>query len=276
LPGSPDDPEIELAREQIRQALIVREAPEPCFRLLQRVPLSLLSRCQPELFAEQIQHAVERLAAGQSSICTSHYDPAMKATRYTVVHRESERSIGTFARSTGALSTQGLTIMRAQIEMIGGELAWDDFWVLDPRFPEQPPPARCDEICRAVCELLDSPERPLPPYRQTWASDREREPDQVNVLPQKVVFDNETFDRHTILSLFAYDEIGLLYRIATALAEQRVVLHFAKIDTHLDQIADVFYVSEEDGSKLLSPDRQQEVRDALLHAINERPLESLR
>ena len=64
------------------------------------------------------------------------------------------------------------------------------------------------------------------------------------MLPTKVVFDNETFDRYTILSLFTYDQVGLLYRIAAALADKQIVLHFAKIDTHLDQIADVFYVTE--------------------------------
>ena len=43
-----------------------------------------------------------------------------------------------------------------------------------------------------------------------------------------------------------------------------LVLHFAKIDTHLDQVADVFYLTEEDGSKLLAEDRKMQIRDALL------------
>jgi [protein-PII] uridylyltransferase len=47
-----------------------------------------------------------------------------------------------------------------------------------------------------------------------------------------------------------------------------VVLHFAKIDTHLDQIADVFYVSETDGTKLVDERRREEVRDALMEAIS--------
>ena len=86
----------------------------------------------------------------------------------------------------------------------------------------------------------------------------------MNVLPTKVVFDNDTVDRYTILSFFAYDEVGLLYRIAATLAENQVVLHFAKIDTHLDQVADVFYVSELDGSKLTDSERRHQIREALL------------
>ena len=43
-------------------------------------------------------------------LCTSSYDPRFNATRYTVIRREDEHSIGTFARATGVLSTSGLTI----------------------------------------------------------------------------------------------------------------------------------------------------------------------
>ena len=84
------------------------------------------------------------------------------------------------------------------------------------------------------------------------------------MLPTKVVIDNDTVDRYTILSYFAYDSVGLLYRIAAALSEQQVVLNFAKIDTHLDQVADVFYLSEMDGTKLLDKKRRSEIRQSLL------------
>jgi [protein-PII] uridylyltransferase len=121
------------------------------------------------------------------------------------------------------------------------------------------------QVCENVRRLLESPDEPLPPHRERWSPRTSREPDSVNVLPTKVVFDNQTVDRYTILSYFAYDELGLLYRIASTLAEKQVVLHFAKIDTHLDQVADVFYISEKDGSKLIDAQRQREVRDALLN-----------
>ncbi len=268
LPGSPDDPEIESKREKIRQRLVSDSASEACHQLLEKFPLSLLTRGKPDQLADEICHVSGRLAEGATSICTSWFDPKWKTMRYTVIHREQEKSIGTFARATGALNSAGLTIMRAQIETIGDELAWDDFWVEDPDFPEEPPDHRSDEICSSVCHLLDALDEPLPAYRRTWTTQDSREPDSVNVLPKKVVFDNETVDRYTIVSFFAYDEVGLLYRIATALAEQQLVLHFAKIDTHLDQVADVFYVSERDGSKLLDAERRQQVRESLLAVVS--------
>jgi [protein-PII] uridylyltransferase len=264
LPGSPDDPEIDSKRNKVRQRLDQQAASEDCYQLLEEVPLSLLSRALPEQLADNIELVCRDLSSRDGTLCTCRFDEHFKAMRFTVIRREHERSIGTFARATGALTTSRLEILRAQIEMVG-EYAWDDFWVTDPAYPGvEAPEERMNEVREGVRHLLDSPDEPLPPHPQCWKSQRVRESDSVNVLPTKVVFDNETVDRYTILSFFAYDQVGLLYRIAATLAEKRVVLHFAKIDTHLDQVADVFYVSEEDGSKLSSRQRRRDIRDALL------------
>ena len=268
LPGSPDDPEIESKRDKVRQQLDKKSASQACGELLDELPLSLLSRGEPDHLASQLELVCKNLDAGNGAICTCRHDPVWNAMRYTVVRREDERTIGTFARATGALSTSGLTILRAQIEMVNN-YAWDDFWVTDSDSTDgETSEARTAEVCKSVRHLLDSPDEPLPPHRRTWCAIGNREPESVNVLPKKVVFDNETVDRYTILSFFAYDEVGLLYRIAATLAEKRLVLYFAKIDTHLDQVADVFYITEQDGSKLTDPNRQREVRDALFDVVS--------
>ncbi|TWU26323.1 Bifunctional uridylyltransferase/uridylyl-removing enzyme [Novipirellula galeiformis] len=263
LPGSEDDPEIDLIRADVQKRLRKKKAPESCFDLLQSLPLSLMTRSEPEPLADQLRDVIEQLSSKNESICLACFDPVFSAMRYTVVRRESHQSIGTFARATGAFTTAGLSILRAQIETVGEDLAWDDFWVSDPLYPECPPAGRVEEIRERVRTLLDSPDQPLPAHPRRWST-RNREGDQVNVLPTKVRFDNDTVDRFTIVSVFAYDEVGLLYRVASAFADQNVVLHFAKIDTHLDQVADVFYVSERDGSKVLDPDRMARIENALL------------
>jgi [protein-PII] uridylyltransferase len=157
-----------------------------------------------------------------------------------------------------------LSILRARIETVG-DVAWDYFWAVDSSNADGKISDRdTQKISENVCQLLESPNEPLPPYRRKWAMQGDCEPESVNLLPTRVVIDNDTVDRYTILSYFAYDSVGLLYRIAAALSERQVVLHFAKIDTHLDQVADVFYVTEKDGSKLLDEARKFEIREALL------------
>ncbi len=253
LPGSEDDPEIGKLRSDVTNILKRTLSEESCYELLNKMPLSLMTRSEPERLAEQLQIVVKKLQSEPSgAICLAEFDTNLSAMRYTVVRREPKHSIGTFARATGAFTTAGLTILRASVESIGDDLAWDDFWVSDPASPERPPQNRIDHIGNRVRKLLDSPDQPLPAHPQRW-SNRNREGKQVNMLPTKVVFDNDTVDRFTIVSFFAYDEVGLLYRVASTFAEQGVVLHFAKIDTHLDQVADVFYVSDRDGEKIVDP-----------------------
>jgi [protein-PII] uridylyltransferase len=199
-------------------------------------------------------------------MCRGQFDPSIRGVHYTVLRRESANAVGSFARSAGVLAVVGLEIRRAQIERVD-QFAWNDFWVVDPDYKDgEVPVSRIEEVSRKMETLMDDFEKPLPPPRRLWSS-VSREPDAVNLLPVKVTFDNDTIDRYTILSLFAYDQPGLLYRVTDAIARQRVVLHFAKIDTHLDQVADVFYVSEVDGSRILDPRRQQVVRESILSVL---------
>ena len=267
LPGENDEAVKEL-KSAIRKQLDSRDAPPVSGEILDDFPLTLLRGADPEVLADQLADVGGKLAGGVKSICTGDYDDSFSAMRYRVVCRE-ESEIGTFSRVTGALATCGLAILRADIETIGDDLVWDNFWVKDPDHPEQPPPHRVEQICKRVCDLLDHPEKPLPPYRKTWSSHSKNEPDSVNVLPTNVVFDNARVDRYTILLLFAYDQTGMLHRIANAIAELKLVLHFAKIDTHLDQIADVFYVTELDGSQVVDEERQEHIRATLMEVADE-------
>ncbi len=266
LPGSPNDPETDSKRDQIREHLVALDASEFCHDLIDQLPLSLIGNSEPGELASNMQLVGEHFGNSDSTICTSRFEQRWNSTRYTVVRREDGPSIGTFARACGALSVSGVTIMRARVERVG-DLIWDDFWVVDLEYPDtESPQGRMDEISEKIRYYLDSPDEPLPAERQTWGSQSNKEGDSVNVLPKKVVFDNDSVDRYTIISFFAYNQVGLLFRIADALARQRVVLHFAKIDTHLDQVADVFYVSEQDGSRMTDPDRQRQIRGAILAA----------
>ena len=264
LPGSPDDPELEGGRKSVLAELQNRSAPQDSFVLLNHLPLSLLDRCDPASLADEIEMFHQVNTGETKTICTASYDQDVQAMRFTVIRRELSHNVGTFARVTGALSTCGLSILRARIETVG-DVAWDYFWAVDSgKADGEISGEETEKICQRVRQLLASPDKPLPRYRKTWAMQGDCEPESVNLLPTKVVIDNDTVDRYTILSYFAYDTVGLLYRIAATLSENDVVLHFAKIDTHLDQVADVFYLTDSDGSKLVDEQRKTDIRDALL------------
>ncbi|MDM4019099.1 [protein-PII] uridylyltransferase [Roseiconus lacunae] len=250
-------------RHQVEASLADDDGESTSHRLLAQLPLSMLRRELPDVLAKQIDQVARSLDEGKTSYCFHHYDPIPSASRYVVIHRQGKQRVGIFARVAGAFMSCGISILRAEIVTLN-DLVWDEFWVNDPDHPEDPPESRIEQISERVTHLLDSPEIPVPPRRQKWTMAKAKEPDSVNVLPSKVDFDNETLDRFTIVSFFAYDQTGLLYRIASALSEMGLVIHFAKIDTHLDQVADVFYVTEIDGGKIEQDARKHEVREVLL------------
>ena len=63
----------------------------------------------------------------------------------------------------------------------------------------------------------------------------------VSDLPLRVVVDNESSDRYTVIDVFAHDRPGLLYAITRALYELNLSVALSKIATHFDQVLDVFF-----------------------------------
>ena len=79
-----------------------------------------------------------------------------------------------------------------------------------------------------------------------------------------VRIDTQPSEACAIVEVFTIDRRGLLYRLARALHDLGLIIRFAKIGTYLDQVVDVFYVTERDGSQPHSETRQAEIRARLL------------
>jgi [protein-PII] uridylyltransferase len=67
--------------------------------------------------------------------------------------------------------------------------------------------------------------------------------------------------------VFAKDRPGLLHTLARALHQLHLSIAVSKINTEGTRVADVFYVTEVDGTKI-QPRRHEEVRAALVHAVD--------
>ncbi len=85
----------------------------------------------------------------------------------------------------------------------------------------------------------------------------------------RVVIDNETSDTYTIIEIFSKDRFELLYRITKTLADFGINIFRAIIGCKADQIVDVFYGLDDDGSKVIDPDFQEEIRRGLLYAVKD-------
>jgi [protein-PII] uridylyltransferase len=179
---------------------------------------------------------------------------------------------GIFHKLTGALTGAGLEILSAQINTLARGLVLDRFHVVDAEYASSLDAARIDQIAdRLVAALKDSEHTPR--FRQLWHANR---PDAstLSPMPTRVQYDNTTSKNATILEIFAPNRTGLLYTIARTLYEQELSVTTAKIGTHLDQVVDVFYVTDARGDKVLSESRLEEVRHHLLQAIAQVTAES--
>ena len=225
------------------------------------LPHDYLTSTPPAQIVDELRElkqlgATDVLARGQ-------YLPASRTVEFTVGAHE-QLIPGIFHRLTGALSGQGMQILSAQINTLDGGLVLDRFWVHDPDYEDVPPAARIESVCAALRESLTPAGAELPTYRRVW-SGRGGQP--LTVLPTRVRTDNSTSDGCTIIDVFAADRAGLLYRITRTLYELGLSVSLAKIATHLDQVLDVFYVTDQGGRKIEDHQRLEAIQNRLLAEI---------
>lgn len=85
--------------------------------------------------------------------------------------------------------------------------------------------------------------------------------------PNKVEFDNEVSGLYTVIDIFARDRVGLLYEITDTLNELGLYIVVSKISTKVDQAADVFYVNDIFGQKVVDPTKIEDIRTTLLERL---------
>jgi [protein-PII] uridylyltransferase len=81
-----------------------------------------------------------------------------------------------------------------------------------------------------------------------------------------VAVDNVASQFFNLVEVRAPDQVGLLYRIASALHAEGLDIHHARIATHPEGVLDVFYVRNLSGEKLSESDASQ-VADALTRRL---------
>lgn len=188
------------------------------------------------------------------------------AVEYTIAARE-DLTPGPFHKLTGALTAQRLAILSADINTLADGLILDRFVVADPDHAGEPPRHRLDEVCKALVDALNAPQDGPLRFAKIWKPGADRKAAALPPPATRVHIDNATSERFTVVDVFAADKTGLLYTISRALYELGLSVWVAKIGTHLDQVVDVFYVTDQSGQKVDSPPRLAEIREQLTGRI---------
>jgi [protein-PII] uridylyltransferase len=131
------------------------------------------------------------------------------------------------------------------------------------------PRVRIDEVAASIRGVLTGETTVEWLFRKGRRFSARRRPAPTSNLPMRVAVDNETSDHCTILDVFAHDRAGLLYTITRTLYELELSVVLARIATNLDQVVDVFYVTDPHGKKIHDRDRLHSIRTALAARIEE-------
>lgn len=209
-------------------------------------------------------HAVLVRRAREEGLATSiTHNEAYEYSEFTVATPDRP---GLFAILTGVLAARGMNIVGARIATSEDGIALDAFrishlerravaldedrWIKTRELLEDVLAGRRD-----LGEVMARAEKP-------GLLDKKRVPR----VATEIVVTNEVSDEYTVVDVYTHDRVGLLYRIAQALYALKLDIHLAKISTNVDQVLDVFYVTEADQTKST---RVDEIRSALAAALLE-------
>jgi [protein-PII] uridylyltransferase len=249
--------------EQIRPALAPEFGAEWLDSQLAAMPLSYLRRHSPDLLAGHLR-AQRQMGDSGVRVDFRHLRDA-GLTEVTVLTRDGITP-GIFAKITGVLAALRFQIVGADIVTRADGLVVDTFRGVDSDFSKEPPPSRLKEIAEGIEKALLGKQS----VEDLFGSRADLHPPPPRALagpPTQVEIDNTTADQATIVEVFADDRPGLLYSIARTLFELELSIRSAKISTSLDQVADAFYVTDKDGTKVVDPARLEAIRKKLLDAL---------
>jgi [protein-PII] uridylyltransferase len=236
-------------------------------RQIESLPAAYLTDSSPERLIEDLARL--RQLAPDRAVAWARYLSERQAVEYTVGAYE-RLTRGIFHRLTGALTRHGLQILAAEIHSLADDLILDRFYVQDNDFVGEPPPDRFLRVGKTLVDALENPSDAPPSFRQTWQAGKSTVAESLELMPTRVAIDNSTSQEYTILDVFTHDRIGLLYTMTRTLYELGVSVSIAKISTYLDQVVDVFYVTDNEGQKIEDEAYLGEIRGRLLQALQPR------
>ena len=250
---------VQRRKERLRQTLVAEVDPEQVDGFLTAMPDSYFLTTPEESVPEHFQLMSRFSQAGLEvlddpyRVSLNHF-PEQEYSELALVTRDRP---GLFAMLAGVLAVSGLSVAGARITTSQQGIALDVFRlshldrqdvVLSPDTWARFYPRLRDVLRgeRTVEELLQAARppaflKPLRPHLQT-----------------EVTIDNTTSSTYTLVDITAPDRTGLLFSVTYALFQFGLVIHLAKITTNVDQVLDVFYVTDVTGAKVGDPERLTE------------------
>jgi [protein-PII] uridylyltransferase len=254
--------------EQVRNQIGDRLSPADQEAVFDVMPPNYLIETNPRAIARHITFygslREARTKGLESAFCLEAEAEPSSGT-YEVTFLAKDRA-GLFSDVAGVMALNNINILSARIYTWRDGPAVDIFTVTPPLDP-----IRTKEIWQRIKgDLAETFQGKLP------LSERLQQKAEPTILSSKktfnrqtqVIVDKESSDFFTLIEVFTDDRIGLLYRITHTLFTLGIDIRIAKIATKADQVADVFYVLDLEGQKVMEEEKVQRIRDVLLQELS--------
>ena len=208
--------------------------------------------------------AVRRLHRGEVVVETD-FNRELGVGEYSVITHD-DLTPGIFSKIAGVMAGSGLQILDAQILTRADGIIVDTFQVTDPDYQGAPPAERRQTVGDRIAAVLKGWEH-VDDVLRRGARLKLTKPLPKAPEATEVRIDNETSESCTIIDVFADDRQGLLYVITNAIFQLGLSIHAARISTRLDQVADVFYVTDPAGRKVRDHVQLERVRTGIEQAV---------
>ncbi len=206
-------------------------------------------------------HALISRAASRDVTTDVKSDAFAAVTEVTIYAPDHPRLLATI---TGACAAANANIIGAQIFTTTDGMALDTI-LLQREFAEE-----ADEKRRAlrVADTITKALRGQLRLKEAMAQAKKTEyRAQAFSVEPRVIIDNTSSNKHTVIEINGLDRVGLLHHLTDALFQLNLNIVSAHITTFGEKIIDVFYVTDLTGAKITSETRHAKITDALMQVL---------
>lgn len=255
-----DGPPVELRRQAVFELLNDEERADPWYREhADALPASYLAGRAHEDVVELLRRC--RPLAEQQCDVRGRFIPETKTVEFIAAVRDGAGR-GVFSSMAGALSSQNMEILAADIEILADNLLLLRYVVTAPTGVSKPDQQYLAKISEQLAAAVASEAQPR--FPKVWGQEEAEAAVRLTALPTEIRIDNEASQKGTVVEVFTFDRVGLLYALARRIHDLDLVIRHAKIGTYLDQVVDVFYVTDRDGKKIYDQHRLDAMRSEIL------------
>ena len=215
---------------------------------------------------KQITHqALIDRSSPRDIVTEVHTDAFTAITELTIYAPDHPRLL---ALITGACAAANANIMGAQIFTTTDGMALDTILIQREFSTEDDERRRAERVTEIIRLALQGKLRLKDAV--AGATQQRSRLKAFSVAP-RVIIDNQSSNRFTVIEINGLDRIGLLYNLTEALFHLSLNIASAHITTFGEKAIDVFYVTDLTGDKILNPARHAQIERELMKVLAPMP-----